>query len=55
MGPRIVKAESLRGFKTPGRCFIAENWSSEEVSIALARANPGATTLAHHLKSVDEI
>jgi len=53
--PRIVKANTLHEVKTPERCFIAENWSSEKVSIARARVKKGITTLAHHLEGVDEI
>jgi mannose-6-phosphate isomerase-like protein (cupin superfamily) len=55
MKPKIVKAKSLREFKTSERCFITENWSSEKVSIACARVEPGVTTVAHHLEGVDEI
>ena len=55
MKSRIVKADTLHEFKTPERCSIAENWSSERVSIARARVKPGITTLAHHLEDVDEI
>lgn len=55
MEPRIVKAESLHEFKTPEHCFIAENWSSEKISIARARVKPGIATVSHHLEGVDEI
>ena len=55
MKPTIVKAQSLHEFKTPERCSIAENWSSEKMSIARARVKPGVTTVAHHLEEVDEI
>ena len=37
------------------RCFVVENYSSKEVSIARARVKPGVTTVAHHLKGVKEI
>ena len=55
MEPKIVKAISLTEFFTPERCFIAENYSSNGISIARARVKPGVTTVAHHLKGVDEI
>ena len=40
---------------TPERCYIAENYSSNEVSIAVARVKPGVMTKAHHLKRIKEI
>ena len=55
MEPKIVKASSLTEFFTPERCFIAENYSSNGISVARARVKPGVTTVAHHLKGVDEI
>ena len=55
MKQRIIKADTLHEIKTPEHCSIAENWSSEKVSIAQARVKPGITTLAHHLEGVDEI
>jgi mannose-6-phosphate isomerase-like protein (cupin superfamily) len=58
MLPKIVKANSLREFLTPERCFIAENWGSaddKKASIARARVEPGVTTKAHHLEGVQEI
>jgi mannose-6-phosphate isomerase-like protein (cupin superfamily) len=55
MQPRIVKAESLNEFVTIEHCFIAENWSSEKVSIARARVKQRIATMAHHLEGVDEI
>lgn len=55
MEPKIVKAGSLTEYLTPERCYIAENYSSNEVSIAVARVKPGVTTKAHHLKKVQEI
>lgn len=55
MKTRIIKAESLREFTTNERCHIAENYSSERVSIARARVSPGVTTRKHHLKGVDEV
>jgi len=55
MQPKIVKAKSLRETLTPEQCFICENWSSKNVSIARARVKSGVTTKAHHLIGVDEI
>jgi len=55
MKPKIVKANSLNEFSTAERCFIAENYSSKGISVARARVQPGVTTVAHHLKGVDEI
>lgn len=40
---------------TPEHCYIAENYSSNAVSIARATVKPGVTTLPHHLKGVQEI
>ena len=55
MQPKIVKAKSLRETLTPEQCFIYENWSSKNLSIARARVKSGITTKAHHLVGVDEI
>jgi mannose-6-phosphate isomerase-like protein (cupin superfamily) len=55
MDPRIIKASSLHELMTPERCFIAENWSSEKVSIARAKVKPGTATAEHSLEGVDEI
>ena len=55
MNPRIIKAQSLHEFKTTEGCSIAENWTSEKVSIARARVKTGITTVPHHLEGVDEI
>jgi mannose-6-phosphate isomerase-like protein (cupin superfamily) len=55
MKPRIVKANSLKENPTLERCFITENYSIENISIAQARVKPGITTLAHHLIGVNEI
>lgn len=55
MQPRIVKADSLKEIMTPERCSIAENYSSEKVSVARATVKPKVTTVAHHLIGVDEI
>jgi mannose-6-phosphate isomerase-like protein (cupin superfamily) len=53
--PKIVKATSLNEYLTPEHCYIAENFNSEEVSIARATVKPGITTLPHHLNGVQEI
>ncbi len=55
MEPRIIKARSLREYESSERCFIAENWSSPEVSIAKATVKPGVTTVPHHLEATSEI
>ena len=55
MQPKIVKANSLKENLTPEQCFIRENWSSKDVSIARARVKSGVTTKVHHLVGVDEI
>lgn len=55
MKPKIVKAISLKESLTPERCFLYENYSDNEVSIARARVKPGVTTIAHHLKAETEI
>jgi len=55
MQPKIVSAKSLKESLTPEQCYICENWSSRNVSIARARVRGGVTTKAHHLVGVDEI
>ncbi len=60
MKPRIVKANALKEYLTPERCFIYENWGlvsggDKKVSIARARVEPGVTTRAHHLDGIQEI
>jgi len=55
MKPRIVKAHAPHEYLTPEYCYIAENYSDKEVSIARATVKPGITTLAHHLVGVQEI
>ncbi len=55
MQPKIVKANSLSPYLTPERCYIAENFSDSDVSIAIAMVKPGITTKAHHLKGIREI
>jgi mannose-6-phosphate isomerase-like protein (cupin superfamily) len=53
--PKIVKANTPHEYLTPEHCFIAENYSNKDVSIARATVKPGVTTLAHHLIGVQEI
>jgi len=55
METKIVKANSLNEFLTPERCFIAENYSSNGISVAHARVKPAVTTVLHHLTGIDEI
>jgi mannose-6-phosphate isomerase-like protein (cupin superfamily) len=55
MQPKIVKSNTLNPYLTPERCFIAENYSDKDVSIAVAKVKPGVTTKAHHLKDIQEI
>jgi mannose-6-phosphate isomerase-like protein (cupin superfamily) len=55
MQPQIVKANTLKEYLTPERCYIFENYSTNAVSIARARVKPGVTTKAHHLNGVQEI
>ena len=55
MKPKIVAAKSLTETPTLEQCFIRENWSSKNVSVARARVKAGVTTAAHHLAGVDEL
>ena len=55
MKPKIIKANTLNPILTLERCYIAENYSSPEVSIAIAAVKPGITTVPHHLLGVQEI
>ena len=57
MKPVIVKADSINMVLTPERCYVAENYSSQDgkVSIAIATVKPGITTVAHHLEGIEEI
>ena len=50
-----MKASSLREHVTSERCYIAENYSDEFVSVAQARVEPGITTVAHHLDGINEL
>jgi mannose-6-phosphate isomerase-like protein (cupin superfamily) len=53
--PKIVKANAPNEYLTPEHCYIAENFSDKDVSIARATVKPGVTTLPHHLKGIQEI
>ena len=55
MQPKIVKTKDLNEYFTPEQCFIAENYSAKDVSIARATIKPKVTTHAHHLKDAKEI
>jgi mannose-6-phosphate isomerase-like protein (cupin superfamily) len=55
MEPKIVKTKDLNEYFTPEQCFIAENYSAKDVSIARATIKPKETTHAHHLKAEKEI
>lgn len=55
MKPKIVKANSVHEYLTAERCSVAENYSDEAVSIAIARVKPKITTAPHHLKGPTEI
>ena len=55
MQPKILKANNPHEYLTPERCYIAENFSDKDVSIARATVKPGITTKAHHLKKIQEI
>jgi mannose-6-phosphate isomerase-like protein (cupin superfamily) len=53
--PKIVKANAPYEYLTPEHCFVAENYSDKDVSIARATVKQGVTTLAHHLVGIQEI
>ncbi len=55
MKPMIIKADSLKETATYERCSVAENYHSAKVSVARATVKAGITTVAHHLKNVEEI
>ncbi len=55
MEPKIVKTKDLNEYFTPEECYIAENYSAADVSIARATVKPKQTTHAHHLKHAKEI
>jgi mannose-6-phosphate isomerase-like protein (cupin superfamily) len=53
--PKIIKSTTLNPYLTPERCYIAENYSDKDVSIAVATVKPGIITKAHHLRGIQEI
>ena len=55
MHPKIIKKNSLHEYLTPEQCYIAENYTCPDVSIARATVKPGVTTILHHLKRIQEI
>jgi mannose-6-phosphate isomerase-like protein (cupin superfamily) len=59
MKPKVIRANSLKEYLTPERCFIFENCGistgDKKVSIARARVEPGISTKVHHLDRVQEI
>ena len=55
MQPKIIKANTPHEYLTPEHCYIAENYSDPNVSIARATVKPGITTVAHHLIGIQEI
>jgi len=55
MKPMIIKAANLKETATYERCSVAENYHSDKVSVARASVKAGVTTVAHHLKNVEEI
>jgi mannose-6-phosphate isomerase-like protein (cupin superfamily) len=56
MNPKIIKKQDPHEYLTPERCYIAENYSCPNVSIARATVKPGVTTIPHHLiNGVQEI
>ena len=55
MKPMIIKATNLKETATYERCSVAENYHSDNVSVARATVKAGVTTVAHHLESVEEM
>lgn len=57
MKAQILKGQSVEEFETEERCFIREisnTTNDEDVSIALARVEPGVTTAWHSLTATEE-
>lgn len=57
MRPLIVKQDEIEEFYTEEKCFIKELLNSDEdpgMSFALARVEPGVTTVLHRLKGTSE-
>jgi mannose-6-phosphate isomerase-like protein (cupin superfamily) len=53
----ILKADRVKEYYTPERCYISEVSNSsddENTSIARARVSPGVTTAWHKLQDVEE-
>ena len=55
MKPKVIRNNTLSETATYERCSVAENYSSQEISIARAIVKVGVTTVAHHLSGVKEI
>lgn len=55
MQPKIVKIKALNEYYTPEHCFIAENYTAEDVSVARATVKAGVSTHTHRLTGVKEI
>ena len=55
MPTKIIKNNQPKEAFTEERCYIKENYSAPNVSIAQARVRPGVTTRLHSLKGVEEI
>ena len=56
MKPNIVRKEIKNEFFTDEQCFIIDSTdqSDEAMSIAIARVEPGVTTVFHLLDGIDE-
>jgi mannose-6-phosphate isomerase-like protein (cupin superfamily) len=55
--PRVQSIDEGEEFLTPERCWILENWNSQDdpaLSISRARVEIGVTTQLHLLRDVDE-
>jgi mannose-6-phosphate isomerase-like protein (cupin superfamily) len=55
MEPKIITASNQNEKFTPERCFVNENYSEKDISIARAKVKPGIKTIPHHLEGVQEI
>lgn len=56
MDPKIVRKEINKEFFTDEQCFIIDSSdpSDTAMSIAIARVEPGVTTIFHFLDGIDE-
>ena len=56
MDSRIVRKEIKNEFFTDEQCFIIDSseQSDKSMSIAIARVEPGVTTVSHLLEGIDE-